>query len=162
MADAKIIGFYLPTDENGCFSSRYPAQFRYGGVLFENVVQYMVYHKVMLSGRYDIARQVMSMDDPEKIMELGADEACPEFTKIRNKWHWIRRVVARRAVYAKFMQHPDLRKKLLATENAILCECSHGDKTWGVGISLHDMRWKKPENWTGHNYLGNTLMDYGK
>ena len=71
MADAKIIGFYLPTDENGCFSSRYPAQFRYGGVLFENVVQYMVYHKVMLSGRYDIARQVMSMDDPEKIMELG-------------------------------------------------------------------------------------------
>lgn len=159
MADTTVIGFHLPTEEHGCMSNWYPAEFTYAGLRFLSVQQYMMYHKVMLAGRYDLAKEIMNSDDPAVLEKLAGDGAFPEFTRIKNKWHWICRIVVRRAVFAKFMQHPDLRRELLSTGNALLAECSHLDKTWGIGISLRDMRWKSPENWNGKNDLGNILME---
>jgi ribA/ribD-fused uncharacterized protein len=159
MADTTVIGFHLPTEEHGCMSNWYPAEFTYAGLRFLSVQQYMMYHKVMLAGRYDLAKEIMNSDDPAVLEKLAGDGTFPEFTRIKNKWHWICRIVVRRAVFAKFMQHPDLRRELLSTGNALLAECSHLDKTWGVGISLRDMRWKSPENWNGKNDLGNILME---
>ena len=159
MTDTTVIGFHLPTEEYGCMSNWYPAEFTYAGQRYCSVQQYMMYHKVMLAGRYDLAKEIMRTDDPAAMDDLAGDRTFPEFTRIKNKWHWICRIVVRRAVFAKFIQHPDLRKELLSTGNAILAECSPLDKTWGVGIGLRDTRWKHPENWNGKNELGTILME---
>lgn len=159
MTDIKVTGFHLPTEEHGAFSNWYKADFQYGGLRFSSVEQYMMYHKVMLAGRHDLAEKIMNTDDIAVIQSLGRDEAFPEFIRIKNKWHWICRIVVRRAVYAKFMQHRGLIKELLATGDSLICMCSPQDRVWGIGIGLRDRRWRNPENWNGTNFLGNILME---
>jgi hypothetical protein len=69
----------------------------------------------------------MNSDDPAVMENIAGDNAFPEYTRIKNKWHWICRIVVRRAVFAKFMQHPELRQELLATGNALLAADANRD-----------------------------------
>lgn len=63
-------------------------------------------------------------------------------------WDTRRIDVMREAVYAKFTQHPTLRKLLLSTGDAILVEDSPTDYYWGCGA-----------DGTGQNMLGKLLME---
>ena len=66
-------------------SNWYPAEFTYAGLRFLSVQQYMMYHKVMLAGRYDLAKEIMNSDDPAVMEKIAGDGAFPEFTRIKNK-----------------------------------------------------------------------------
>jgi len=62
-------------------------------------------------------------------------------------------------VRAKFIQHPDLRKKLLDTGNRIIGEADPRDKYWAIGTSAGTSKAMKPEQWPGKNVLGKILME---
>lgn len=70
----------------------------------------------------------------------------PEFPE-RADWVDVKDEAMYEAVYAKFTQHEDLRRKLLESGDAILIEDSPVDYYWGCG-----------SDGTGKNMLGKTLM----
>ena len=59
----------------------------------------------------------------------------------------------------KFLQHPDLREKLLATGNAILAEASPLDGIWGIKLSADAAEDVDPSRWPGMNLQGKLLME---
>lgn len=67
---------------------------------------------------------------------------------MRPDWDQIKRQTMKDCCMAKFLQHPELRKKLLDTGNEVLIEDSPVDWYWGCGA-----------DGTGKNVLGQVLME---
>lgn len=153
-----MIGFYHEYDEYGCFSNWYHAEFDYANHHFVNSEQFMMYHKVMMFGREDLGKQILATKDPEECKKI-AKQKFPEFR--RDIWDHNARTIVKRGVRAKFVQNPDIRKELLATENELLAECSPGDKRWGIGIDNSDPARLDTKNWSydSRNQLGIILME---
>src|SRR5690606_28600671 len=86
---------------------------------------------------------VRQMPTPKAAAQLGRNRALP----LRKDWETVKADVMRRALYAKFTQHPDLRDLLTATGKADLVENAPGDAYWGCG-----------KDGTGKNRLGILLM----
>ncbi len=63
-----------------------------------------------------------------------------------------------KGTYAKFSQHDDLKKKLLATGDKILAEASPGDTIWGIGCGATSPDARFPHKWKGLNRMGEILM----
>lgn len=156
MTQDMFVFFYHEYDENGCFSNWYPAEFDYAGKHYHNSEQYMMYQKVAMFKRFDIAQQILNITDPQTVKNLGRQN-IPEFKQ--DVWEATCRHVMRRGLRAKFLQNPDLLRQLLDTENRILAEASPTDKKWGIGLSMSDPARYDVEAWTGRNYLGVTLME---
>ena len=55
----------------------------------------------------------------------------------------------------KFRQNAPLRQKLLGTGDSAIAEASRNEE-WGIGVEGHAAR--NPDNWTGLNLLGKSLM----
>lgn len=66
---------------------------------------------------------------------------------LREDWDEVKDDVMRRALRAKFSQHPDLRSQLLATRDAVLVEHTGNDAYWADG-----------GDGSGRNRLGELLM----
>lgn len=157
--DSNIIGFHLPTEPYGCFSNWYHAEFDLAGKHYYSSEQYMMYQKVLLGGRYDLANRIMETRDPSEAKDYASAKIFPEFKNIENIWNRISRNVVKRGVRAKFSQNKKLLDELLGTGNALLAECAGQDKIWGIGINLHNEIWRDVSNWNGKNYLGRILME---
>ncbi|MGN1119678.1 MAG: NADAR family protein [Oscillospiraceae bacterium] len=157
--NTEIIGFHLPEEPHGCFSNWYPAEFELAGICYANSEQYMMYQKVQLGRRFDLADMIMKTRSPAKAKEYAGKDYFTEFGSIKPVWDRICRNVVKRGVRAKFAQNPAMLEELLGTGNAQLAECSRSDKIWGIGINLHDEAWKDVRNWRGKNYLGLILME---
>jgi ribA/ribD-fused uncharacterized protein len=54
----------------------------------------------------------------------------------------------RKAIYAKFTQHPTLKERLLETGDKLIAEHTRNDHFWGDGL-----------DGTGKNWLGTLLME---
>jgi ribA/ribD-fused uncharacterized protein len=67
---------------------------------------------------------------------------------VKPDWNNIKVERMRQVLKAKFTQHPDLSKKLIATEKATLVEASKSDAFWGIG-----------KKGNGKNMLGLLLME---
>ncbi len=70
----------------------------------------------------------------------------------------MRHIIVYEGALAKFSQNEVLKKKLLATQDAILAECALQDKIWGIGCSMKDEKRLDIKEWNGQNLLGFTLM----
>lgn len=151
----EFIGFWHEYDKYGCLSNWYKADFEYAGKHFASVEQFMMYHKLMTFGQYDLADQVMKTDDPAEAKKIGRTH----FDNFDDKlWTRISSTIVKRGVRAKFVQNPDLMRELLATGNAVLAECSPYDKVWGIGLAPDDERVFDTRKWNGKNKLGRILM----
>lgn len=91
-------------------------------------------------------KKVREADGPGKAFKLGRNPGYRE--KIRSDWESFRLQAMTTAVQAKFTQHDELRKLLLATGDAHLIEDSPVDYFWGVGA-----------DGSGKNKLGLILME---
>lgn len=151
-----IIGFWLPDGEFGCFSNWYPADFVYARKHFTSVEQYMMYQKVSMFGKHDLAEIIMQTDDPAECKKIGRTK-FPEFDS--KMWDKTRKQIVKRGVKAKFRQNEPLLAKLLSTRNALLAESSPYDSIWGIGVSTDNPDWQRVENWRGRNLLGRALME---
>ena len=151
-----FIGFFHENDEFGCFSNWYPAEFDYVGLHYNNVEQFMMYHKVMMFKKYELADQIMKTTDPA-ICKKIARQKFPEFDS--DLWEKTCQTVVKRGIKAQFSQNEDILKILLSTENKLLAECSPYDKKWGIGIDIGDPNRTCISKWQGKNLLGRTLME---
>ena len=154
--DPVMIGFYHENEEYGCFSNWYPAEFDYAGKHFVNSEQFMMYHKVLMFHKYDLADQIMQTSDPAKCKKIGG-EPFPEFNS--DLWDRTCFTIVKRGVKAKFAQNPDILQTLLGTGNILLAECSPSDKKWGIGIDINDPDHTVIAKWRGKNLLGRILME---
>lgn len=155
----EIIGFHLPAEPYGGFSNWYPSNFCYAGKDYNCAEQYMMAQKVVLGGRYDLYDYIMDTADPEEMKFYAGKKCFHEFVQIQPYWDAHCYHIVKRGVRAKFMQNPTLLQELLATGDALLCECAGQDRIWGIGINLHDDNWHDVSNWRGSNYLGRILME---
>ncbi len=151
-----FIGFYHEYDEYGCFSNWYHAEFDYAGQHYLNSEQFMMFQKVALFHRYDLADQIMKTDDPAKCKKI-AGQPFPEYNG--ETWSKVKYKLVKQGIKAKFAQNEDILKVLLDTGTALLAECAPRDTEWGIGIGLNNPKHKDVSKWLGKNYLGRALME---
>lgn len=150
-----MIGFFHENEEYGCFSNWYPAEFDYVRH-FTSAEQYMMYHKVLMFRKFDLAEQILQTSNPAECKKI-AGQKFPEFNSAI--WEKTCYTIVKRGVKAKFMQNEDIRKTLLSTGNELLAECSPYDKKWGIGIDINDPDRNNISKWKGNNLLGRILME---
>lgn len=154
MTGEHILIFKTADEDLGVFSNQYPAPFTYMGTRFETVEQFLYYMRAIF-GR--------SKATADKILECGGDSSALLKTSKKqrilenNSWEAVRPQVMRIGMRQKFLQNPELRKKLLGTGFSLLVEMPKesligrlipGNEEW-----VHD-----PAKWKGRNQTGKVLM----
>lgn len=125
------------------------------GIQFSNTEQYFMYHKAITFGDFDVAKAILTTDNPFEAKSLGRQVRGYD----EKVWSEKRYQVFRDANMMKYTQNPDLKKKLLDTGSLILVECNPNDNIWGIGLSIEQAKKTHPGNWKGQNLLGIVLMD---
>ncbi len=151
----KVIGFHNPEEEYGFLSNWYLSEFRFGGITFSSMEQYMMYQKAILFGDTKIAGKILETSDVAEIKALG--RAVAQY--VDSVWAGRRQIIVYRGLTEKFRQNPDLRNRLVATGEAVLAECAVKDRIWGLGLSMNDGRRFDMSEWQGQNLLGYALME---
>ena len=73
-------------------------------------------------------------------------------------WKLRRDDVMKKAVRAKFVQHPELRKRLVETDEKQIGFADARDNYWSIGTSMVQEKARLPAKWKGENHLGKILM----
>ena len=148
--------FFWNTDEpNGCFSNWYPSPFLLDGKRYSNVEQYVMAGKAELFGDELMYRTILSTASPADCKRLGRRVKGFDSTE----WDGAKYSVMKKGNLEKYRQNPDLLKKLLDTEDAILAEASPKDRIWGIGMEADEAATTDPKEWPGKNLLGKVLME---
>ena len=92
----------------------------------------------------DYAEAIRQQPSPKIAAKMGNSHEHP----LRPDWEEVKESVMRKAVLAKFTQHPDLRAWLLDTGDAVLVEHTTKDSYWADG-----------GDGSGKNRLGAILME---
>jgi len=98
----------------------------------------------------------------EKIMNTLTAKAVKAIVKKlakKDEWESKQETVMSKAVRAKFVQHPELRKKLLETGARPIGFADARDIYWGIGTSMDTDKAKKASKWRGLNKLGKILQE---
>jgi ribA/ribD-fused uncharacterized protein len=136
----QVINFYSTTAAYGCFSNFAAYPIRLKEKKWPTSEHYLQAQKFAGTDREDEVRVAKS---PSAAARMGRSREHP----LRPDWEEIKDAVMREAVLAKFSQHEDLRKILLATGEALLVEHTANDSYWGDG-----------GDGKGRNMLGQILM----
>lgn len=137
-----VITFYRATGEFGFLSNLYPVSVNFEGRFFptaEHAYQFGKFRDL------EVAEWVMKAPHPHLVAIVGHGLFAWDITD-----NWAQKKVERmkKIVLAKFVQHIDLKNKLIETDNAKLIENSTMDNFWGCG----------PKG-KGKNMLGRILME---
>ena len=135
------IKFYSTSDPFGEFSNFADAPIDLDGQRWPTVEHYFQAQKFLDKAYRSKIRKTSS---PMQAARLGRDRS----QKLRPEWESIKLGIMRRAVMAKFDQHPELKEILIATGDAKIIEHTANDTFWGDG-----------GNGLGKNMLGRILME---
>ena len=99
----------------------------------------------------------------EKILKAKTAKAAKALGKkvkdlVPEKWDAEKDMIMEKAVRAKFVQHPELRKQLLETGGKQIGEANARDAYWGIGSGHESDKSKVPSKWRGKNVLGKIMM----
>lgn len=119
---------------------------------------------------YFQAMKAKEFDDKEmydKIIKTKTGKAVKALGKkvknfVKEQWDSKRDEIMAKAVRAKFVQHPELQKELLATDDRPIGEANARDTYWGIGTAVTSEKSKHPSKWRGQNKMGKLLMDLRK
>jgi ribA/ribD-fused uncharacterized protein len=136
----RVIQFYGTSDDYGCFSNFAHYPFQLDGKRWPTVEHYFQAQKFPGTEQVDTIRKAKSA---AKAKGLGRSRKF----KLRSDWEQVKDALMRKAVFAKFSSHADIRAILLGTSDAILVEHTRNDDYWGDGGDGH-----------GKNKLGKILM----
>lgn len=131
--------------EHAYLSNFYPSPFRWDGTLdaISDTLVPTVEHAYQAAKTLDVKWQerILAAETPTQAKKLGRQ------VPMRKDWDTIKLDVMRKLVRMKFLWHPDLAEKLLATREAELIEGNDwGDRFWGKVAGA------------GENWLGRILM----
>ncbi len=135
------IKFYSTADTWGEFSNFAPFPIKLDGGSWPTAEHYFQAQKFEDPA---YRKKIQSASSPDRAATLGRDRS----KKPRPDWQRFRLGVMRKALLAKFTQHPELKTLLLSTGTAKLIEHTPNDDYWGDG-----------GDGTGQNMLGRMLMD---
>lgn len=135
------IHFYRTGDAYGCFSNFAPYPIDLEGKTWPTSEHFFQAQKFAGTEHEEAIRLEKS---PGTAARMGRDRT----KALRADWEAVKDDLMRRAVRAKFEQHPDLRAVLLETGDALLVEHTANDAYWGDG-----------GDGTGKNMLGRILME---
>jgi len=154
MTGENILIFKAPDSEWGEFCNQYPSPFTYMGIEFETVEQFLYYMKAVF-GR--------SKATAEKILECGGNSSALQKASRKqralenNSWDSVRSQIMRLGMRQKFLQNPELRRKLLGTGFRLLVDVSKEGLLDRLLSSSED--WvRDPGKWKGRNSTGKALM----
>jgi len=136
-----VIEFYSPTNAYGAFSNFSKHAVRLDGKTWPTSEHYFQAMKFEGTPVESTVRKAYSAGEAARI---GRDRSNP----LRKDWEAVKDNVMRKAVYAKFTQHDDLRELLLSTGDRKLVEHTERDSYWGDG-----------GDGSGKNMLGVILME---
>lgn len=134
------IEFYSVSDEYGWMSNFAPYPIKLKGKVWPTVEHYFQAQKFAGTEHEQRIRKAKS---PAIAARLGRDRS----KKLRRDWESAKDSIMYAALKAKFTQHEELRKMLLATGDAKLIEHTENDDYWGDG-----------GDGSGKNRLGQLLM----
>jgi len=124
------------------------------GVKFPTVEHYFQAMKAKMFADEEIYEKILKAKTPKAAKALGK--------KVQNlvteKWDAEKDMIMEKALRAKFVQHPELRKQLLETGGKIIGEANPRDHYWGIGSGVESDKSKHPSKWRGQNRLGKCLM----
>ena len=149
----EVVCFHNPDEENGYLSNWYPSRFRFEGITYSSMEQYMMHRKALCFGDGNTASLIMATQDVAEIKRLGRCVSHYD-DKI---WDGIRQIVVYEGLFAKFAQNCELAAMLHETGDLLLAECAKNDLIWGIGLSMQDPRRNDISEWRGRNLLGFTL-----
>ena len=126
--------------EDNFLSNFYPALTMYDGYLYST------------SEHAFVAAKTLDLDMRVRVSKIPTSGRAKKFGRsltLRPDWELVKIPIMHQIVRDKFIRNPELRKKLLATDEHELIEGNNwGDNFWGV-----DMRTRR-----GENHLGKILM----
>ena len=154
MAAQGPIGFWKETEAYGFCSNWYPASFYLFNMPFKTSEHWMMWQKARVMGDFKKADEILAAPSAERAKDLGK-QAKPYDEKL---WHDVREQLVTIGVREKFLQNPDIARKLMETGSAVLAEASPKDNVWGVGISVDDPGFSDMTGWKGDNLLGRVCM----
>lgn len=129
--------------------------FTIDGVLFNCAEQWMMYSKAMLFGDTYIAKEILADPNPRNQKALGRKVSG----FVSEIWEQECFAIMVKGCLQKFLQNPDLKEKLLATDDLVLVEASPYDTIWGIGMDETHPDATNPKKWLGLNLLGLVLME---
>ena len=115
----------------------------------------MTYQKAILFNDHEIADKIINTTIPKDIKALGRQ--VKNFDPVI--WDKHKEMIVGKAVMSKFIQHPDLYKKLQESGDAIMCEAAPNDNIWGIGMAADNPKMQNPNEWQGANLLGKIVMN---
>jgi ribA/ribD-fused uncharacterized protein len=124
------------------------------GQKYHTVEHYFQAMKAKEFGDDDSYNRIVKAKTPKAAKAIG--QKVKDY--VEEKWVALRDDIMEKAVHAKFIQHPELRKQLLETGDKVIGEANPRDTYWGIGTSMDLERSKKPSKWRGQNKLGKLLM----
>jgi ribA/ribD-fused uncharacterized protein len=124
------------------------------GQKYHTVEHYFQAMKAKEFGDDDSYNRIVKAKTPKAAKAIG--QKVKDY--VEEKWVSVRDDIMEKAVHAKFIQHPELRKQLLETGDKMIGEANPRDTYWGIGTSMDLERSKKPSKWRGQNKLGKLLM----
>lgn len=137
------------------FSADYEAPMQIDGMTFPTVQHYLQWSKAKQFGDAETQAKILKTASPKSVKTYG--------DKVKNakedEWNEKRDDVMRTALKAKFMQHPELKTKLISTGDKPIGEANARDKYWSIGTGADTAKAKIPSKWPGKNRLGQLLMD---
>jgi ribA/ribD-fused uncharacterized protein len=136
-------------------SNTHEAPFQVDSITFPTVEHYFQWSKAKQFGDGVAADKILKTPSAKAVKALG--KKVKDFVK--EDWEKTKDGVMRTALKAKFIQHPDLKTKLLETGTRSIGEASARDKYWAIGTSADTAKAKDPSKWPGKNVLGTMLME---
>lgn len=135
------IYFYEPDDEHGYLAnfSRHPIVI--GGIVWSTVEHFFHAQKFILCK--EVFEAISIANSPAKAKQIGKKFRA----RRRSDWRGVRQGVMKMAIEAKFSQHLNLMRSLLATDNRMIVELANNDWYWGCGY-----------NGRGINMMGRIIM----
>jgi ribA/ribD-fused uncharacterized protein len=138
----KEIRFYRSTGKYGFLSNLFKANIKFMGEEFETSEAAYQFGKPKSEA---LAYWLVMCPYPDVIATTAHGLSV---FRVRSDWAQTKVDRMRKVLHSKFIQHPELGEKLLATKEAVLIEESNTDAFWGIG-----------KKGTGKNMLGILLME---
>jgi ribA/ribD-fused uncharacterized protein len=137
---SKIL-FYRVSEPYGEFSNFAPYPVNLKNRVWPTTEHYFQAQKFADTEHEDTIRKQKS---PMVAARMGRNRKLP----LRKDWESAKDNIMREALHAKFTQHPELKRLLMETGDAVLVEHTTNDRYWGDG-----------GDGTGKNRLGQLLME---
>lgn len=140
------------------FSMDHEAPMQVDGITFPTVQHYLQWSKAKQFGDKEAETKILKTKSPKSVKTYG--DKVVGFKE--DEWAEKQDGVMAIALKAKFMQHPELKAKLLSTGDKPIGEANARDKYWSIGTGADTAKAKIPSKWPGKNRLGQLLMDLRK